>query len=81
MKQSTEREVSLQEPDAVSDAAMHALFSDAPRRRYMVVPDQFEAEITIRQVITELVQLNEGHEFSYDRDQLIEMLDEAMAEM
>jgi len=35
----------------------------------------------MRQVITELVQLNEGHEFSYDRDQLIEMLDEAMAEM
>jgi hypothetical protein len=26
-----------------------------------------------------MVQLNEGHEFSYDRDQLVEMLDQALA--
>ena len=44
----------------------------------MVVPDQFEAEITIRKIIEELVQFNEGHEYSYDRDQLVEMLDEAL---
>ncbi len=79
MKQAAAREVTLQEPDAVSDAALHALFSDTPRRRYMVVPDQFEAEITIRKAIEELVQLNEGHAFSYDRDELIKMLDEALA--
>jgi len=79
MKQSAEREVTLNEPDAVSDAAMHALFAETPRRRYMVVPDQFEAEITIRKIIEELVQLNGGHAFSYDRDQLVEMLDQALA--
>ena len=79
MKAAAEREVTLKEPDAVSDAAEHALFADSPRRRYMVVPDQFEAEITIRKAIEELVQLNEGHEYSYDRDQLVEMLDQALA--
>jgi len=79
MKSAADREVTLKEPDAVSDAAMHALFSDAPRRRYMVVPDQSEAELTIRKAIEELVQLNEGHEFSYDRDQLVEMLDQTLA--
>ena len=79
MKQTTDRELTLKEPDAVSDAAMHALFSESPQRRYMVVPDQFEAEITIRKIIEELVQFNEGHEFSYDRDQLVEMLDEALS--
>lgn len=79
MKAAAEREVSLEEPDAVSDAAMHALFSDAPRRRYMVVPDQFEAEITIRKALQEMVQLNEGHKYSYDRDQLVEMLDQVLA--
>jgi len=78
MQKQVDRETTLQEPDAVSDAAMHALFSDEPRRRYMVVPNQFEAEITIRKIIEELVQLNEGHEFSYDRDELAEMLDAAM---
>jgi NAD(P)-dependent dehydrogenase (short-subunit alcohol dehydrogenase family) len=79
MKAAAEQEVTLKEPDAVSDAAMHALFADAPRRRYMVVPDQAQAGITIRKAIEELVQLNEGHEYSYDRDQLVEMLDQALA--
>lgn len=79
MKASAEREVTLKEPDAVSDAAMHALFAETPRRRYMVVPDQFEAEITIRKALEELAQLNEGHEYSYDRDQLVDMLDQALA--
>lgn len=78
MQKQVDREPTLAEPDAVSDAAMHALFSDEPRRRYMVVPDQFEAEITIRKIISEMVQLNEGHEFSYDRDQLVDMLDQAL---
>ncbi len=45
----------------------------------MVVPNQREAEITIKKAIEELVQLNEGHKYSYDREQLIAMLDEALA--
>ena len=79
MKQAAEREIALNEPDAVSDAAMHALFAETPRRRYLVVPNQNQAESTIRKAIEELVQLNGGHEFSYDRDQLVEMLDQALA--
>lgn len=79
MKAAADREVTLEEPDAVSDAAVHALFSETPRRRYMVVPDQFEAEITIRKAIEELVQLNTGHDYSYDRDELVQMLDEALS--
>ena len=79
MKAAAERDVNLKEPDAVSDAAMHALFADAPRRRYMVVPDQAQAGVTIRKAIEELVQLNGGHEYSYNRDQLVAMLDQALA--
>lgn len=67
------------EPDAVADAALHALFDPSPRRRYMVVPAQRQAEVTIRKAIEELVQLNQGHPFSYDRDALVRMLDEALA--
>lgn len=69
----------LKEPDEVAAAFLHALFDDNPKRRYMVVPNQGEAEITIKKAIEELVQLNEGHEYSYDRGQLIMMLDEALA--
>jgi NAD(P)-dependent dehydrogenase (short-subunit alcohol dehydrogenase family) len=68
------------EPDDVALAALDFMSSDSPKRRYMVVPNQFEAAITIRQAIQELVQLNEDQQFSYSRDELIEMLDDALAE-
>lgn len=66
-------------PDEVAAAVERALFEPAPKRRYMVVPDQHEAEITIRKAIQELVQLNEGQAYTYDRDSLVKMLDEALA--
>lgn len=68
------------EPDEVSAALMHAMFDPHPKRRYMVVPNPQEAEVTIRQMIRELVQLNEGQEYTYDRESLIAMLDEALTE-
>jgi NAD(P)-dependent dehydrogenase (short-subunit alcohol dehydrogenase family) len=67
------------EPDDVADAVFHALFDENPKMRYMVVPDQEEAGWTIKKAIEELVQLNEGQTYTYDRDALIEMLDEALA--
>lgn len=67
------------EPDQVADAVLHALFSDDPKDHYLVVPEQRQAGITIGKAIEELVSLNENHEFSYSRDELIEMLDAAMA--
>ena len=67
------------EPDEVAEAVLHALFDENPKRRYMVVPNQREAEITIRKAIEELVQLNEGHTYTYDRASLLAMLDEALA--
>jgi hypothetical protein len=56
------------------------LFEETPKRRYMVVPEQREAEITIRKQIEQLVQLNEGHPYTYDRDALVRMLDEALVQ-
>jgi hypothetical protein len=45
----------------------------------MVVPSASEGEITIRKAIEELVQLNEGHAYTYDRAALIAMVEEALA--
>jgi hypothetical protein len=45
----------------------------------MVVPVEAEAEVTIRKAIQELVQLNEGQKFSYDREELVRMLDAELA--
>lgn len=66
-------------PDEVAMAVEQALFESKPKRRYMVTPDQKEAEVTIRKQIEQLVQLNEGHAYTYDRAALIKMLDEALA--
>jgi NAD(P)-dependent dehydrogenase (short-subunit alcohol dehydrogenase family) len=69
---------SYPEPDAVATAAVHALSDPAPKMRYMVVATQRQAEVTIRKAIEELVQLNQSQDFSYDREALIAMLDEAL---
>ena len=66
------------EPDQVADAVAHALFSDSPKEHYLVVPEQRQAEWTIRKAIEELASLNEDHEFSYSRDELVQMLDEEL---
>lgn len=50
-----------------------------PKARYMVVPNQDEAQRTIGEAIKELVELNEDQPYSYSREQLIEMIDAAMA--
>ena len=68
------------EPDDVAQAALDFLTSDSPKHRYMVVPSQFEAAITIGGAFQELVQLNEGHPFSYSRDELVQMLDDALGQ-
>ena len=67
------------EPDIVADAVLHALFDDDPKEHYMVVPEQRQAEWTIRKAIEELASLNEDHAFSYSRDELVQMLDEQLA--
>jgi NAD(P)-dependent dehydrogenase (short-subunit alcohol dehydrogenase family) len=69
----------FQAPDAVATAVLQFFVQPTPRRRYLVVPDQREAEVTIRKQIEELAQLNEGHEYTYGRDELVKMLDEALA--
>ena len=49
------------------------------KRRYMVVPNQEEAEDTIKAQNEQLVQLNEGQRYTYDRKALTKMLDAALA--
>ena len=44
----------------------------------MVVPSEDQAEATIKAQIEQLVQLNEGQRYTYDRATLIKMLDAAL---
>jgi NAD(P)-dependent dehydrogenase (short-subunit alcohol dehydrogenase family) len=65
------------EPDAVAEAFLRVLTDEKPKRRYLVVPNQQEAEVTIRSAFARLVQLNEDQPFAYDREALVRMLDDA----
>lgn len=66
------------EPDAVSAAIEHALFSDAPKQHYMVVPNREEGWWTISKAFEELLWLNEDHEHSFTREELIDIMDEEL---
>ena len=67
------------EPHQVAEAVAQALFSDKPKEHYLVVPEQRQAGWTISKALEEVARLNEGHEFSYSRDELVDMLDEQLS--
>jgi Dehydrogenases with different specificities (related to short-chain alcohol dehydrogenases) len=69
----------LPEPDEVAVAVEHALFDPSPKRRYVVSSEPGIVDKTMRKQIEQLVQLNEGHRYTLDREALIKMLDEALA--
>jgi len=67
------------DPSEVAEAVMHALFDENPKPRYLVVPNQEQAQWTINRAIERLVEQNHQQKYSYDRAALIDMLDKAMA--
>ena len=69
------------DPEEVADAAVHTLFAEKPLRRYMVVPNERQANITIRKALQEALQLNQWQAYSYSRDELVAMLDEELAKL
>jgi len=64
------------EPDQVSAAIQHALSSPDPKEHYLVVPNQEEADWTIRKALEEVLSINMEHEFSYSREELIALMDD-----
>lgn len=69
----------LKEPDDVAEAAVLALSEPTPKRRYLVTATEAEAAGTIKSHLVRLIQLNEDQRYTFDRDALIGMLDEALA--
>ncbi|MFT5521358.1 MAG: NAD(P)-dependent dehydrogenase (short-subunit alcohol dehydrogenase family) [Enterobacterales bacterium] len=67
-------------PEEVSESIMHALFSDKPKHRYMVVPNKGEATRTITQSMRKLIQQNQHQPLSFTREELIKIMDEMIVE-
>ncbi|MCG3220720.1 MAG: SDR family NAD(P)-dependent oxidoreductase [Candidatus Heimdallarchaeota archaeon] len=66
------------EPLAVAEAIYDALYSDNPKPRYLVTGKQEEAEWVMRKMFQELTQMNFNHIHSYKKEELIQMLDDAL---
>ncbi|MEO0438396.1 MAG: SDR family NAD(P)-dependent oxidoreductase [Pseudomonadota bacterium] len=69
-----ERELSLKTPEEVAQAYQHALFSEQPLRRYVVVPNEREQQRTIETKVRELVELNSWGPYRYSDAELVELL-------
>ena len=50
------------------------LIADEPKARYLVVPNQRAAEITLRKALREMLELNQDQAFSYDEAAVLEMV-------
>jgi NAD(P)-dependent dehydrogenase (short-subunit alcohol dehydrogenase family) len=71
----------MKPPDEVAAAVLLALTESGPKRRYMVVPERAQAEETVRGALEMAVQLNAAQPYSYDRAELIRLLDESSAKV
>jgi NAD(P)-dependent dehydrogenase (short-subunit alcohol dehydrogenase family) len=67
------------DPAEVAEAVMKSLFDKHPKPRYLIVPNQEQAYWTINRAIERMVEQNSDHRYSYDRGELIKMLDSALA--
>ncbi|MFG0259323.1 MAG: hypothetical protein ACF8LK_03140, partial [Phycisphaerales bacterium JB041] len=53
--------------------------SENPKPRYMVAPNRQQAEMTVRAILARAAQMNDDQPHSFTRDELVAMLDEAIA--
>ena len=73
-----ELELSYKLPDEVTEAFKDALLSEAPLRRYVVVPNEDEHNRTIETKIRELVELNGWGPYSDSDEELMARLKAAL---
>jgi NAD(P)-dependent dehydrogenase (short-subunit alcohol dehydrogenase family) len=80
LQESVASRQAMKEPDEVAQAVLELMTSDSPKRRYMVTPNEEQAQITIRSAMQRLLELNQDQPYAYDRDGLVALLDELMAQ-
>ena len=64
------------DPAPVGKVALHAMQSDEPRSRYMVIERVEQADRVLRRQLSKLVELNDGQAHEFDQAKLTEMLNE-----
>jgi NAD(P)-dependent dehydrogenase (short-subunit alcohol dehydrogenase family) len=69
----------LSPPEAVAEAVEHALFAPVPRARYLV-GSRWEGQRVVDNLITRLLDANEGPSMGYTRDELLALVDAALVQ-
>lgn len=69
----------FKEPDEVAEAILHAMSSETPLRRYMVVPNEREAAWVMAKAATEFAEYNQWQAYQYTRDELVGFIDDALS--
>lgn len=67
------------EPFAVAEAIEQALFSESPRKRYLVVPNRGTAGWVTWSLVGDLLDLNTDAEYGFSREEIIDLLDREIA--
>lgn len=65
-------------PQPVADAVLEFMTTEAPKRRYMVTPNQREADYAIEQTLRRVVELNRGHAHSKEPADLVASLQQIL---
>ena len=80
LEESVASRQTMKEPDEVAQAVLELMTTDTPKRRYMVTPNEEQAQVTIRSALQRLLELNQDQPYAYDRDGLVALLDELMSQ-
>ena len=78
LQEFAESNEAMKDPLEVAQAVLHLMSSDTPKRRYMVTPNAEQAAVTIRVGLQRILELNEDQPYSYDRDELVALLDKLL---
>ena len=75
------RNATRKEPDEVADAVYDLMTAENPKRRYMVTANERQAQAAIEAALRRVIQLNHDQPYEYDRDGLIAVIGELLAEI
>ncbi len=64
------------DPLPVAEAALAIMQSDNPKRRYMVVPNEGQAQLTLRRSMRKLLEQNQNQQFKFTNAELRTMFEE-----
>lgn len=68
------------EPKPVADAVYNFMVSDSPQFRYLVTPNQAEADMTIKRSLQKVIEMNRGQLYKMSNEAMLDYVKSLLAE-